>query len=559
MEIDALTVLLTIIIAIAIGYIKLNKFEPDVHSLLLSNQSNASPIRNERESNVFRSRNVTFTSPLEKRPSNQINTLYDVWQAGLSVNPSGRALIFMLQNQFYYEDQTYEQVDRRINGFGSGFIAVTGLKPKSEVPVGIYTPYSQESFIAQQAFYRYSFITVPIHDLRDKDVLIEIVNQTKLKAIVTTQKSLPLLLESLKDCSSLKTIIVTGIYISPKQELVASGFGVELVKFATLEYSGFSTPLEHVKPEPNDVAVINYNTKSSSFSKGVMLTHANLVAAIAGFQSSLPAVKKLTSKDRLLSHFSNGDVLAVTMGCSVILVGGSLVFTSGLMKNVLHDAQATSPTIFASTPVILEKIHEALQLTYGEGSMFKKAYAAKRSLLQTGTVTATSLWDFIGLGEVRSKLGGKVRIVITTHPTKPETLEYLRAALGIRVVSTFGRTEVAGMATSRSMFDYTNTPQLGAPVSCNEIKLVDDDVGGYKSTDEPNMRGEILIRGPNVMKGYFKKPNATAMVLDEEGWFHTGEIGTFHPNGTLEVLGKKKKAKNSAVLIDLEETRATLK
>lgn len=57
---------------------------------------------------------------------------------------------------------------------------------------------------------------------------------------------------------------------------------------------------------------------------------------------------------------------------------------------------------------------------------------------------------------------------------------------------------------------------------------------------------QILVRGPNVMKGYFKKPNATTTAVDEEGWFHTGEIGEIHPNGTLEVLGKKKKAKNTS-------------
>lgn len=67
-----------------------------------------------------------------------------------------------------------------------------------------------------------------------------------------------------------------------------------------------------------------------------------------------------------------------------------------------------------STPIILEKIHEALQLSYGQGSMFQKAFAAKKALLAAGTVTTTSLWDFIGLGEIRSKLGGKVRIVVTT-------------------------------------------------------------------------------------------------------------------------------------------------
>ncbi|KAF8942553.1 hypothetical protein BGZ52_012452, partial [Haplosporangium bisporale] len=104
MEIDALTVLLTIVIAILIGYIKLNKTEPDVHPLLLSNQSNATPIRIEGESTIHRSRNVPLTSTLDRQPSDKIKTLHDVWQAGLAANPTGRSLMYMLQNQFYYEE-----------------------------------------------------------------------------------------------------------------------------------------------------------------------------------------------------------------------------------------------------------------------------------------------------------------------------------------------------------------------------------------------------------------------------------------------------------------------
>ncbi|KAG0307789.1 hypothetical protein BGZ99_001357 [Dissophora globulifera] len=129
--------------------------------------------------------------------------------------------------------------------------------------------------------------------------------------------------------------------------------------------------------------------------------------------------------------------------------------------------------------------------------------------------------------------------------TKNETVEYIQAAMGIRVISTYGRTETSGIATSRSMFDYSSTSHVGAPVGCNEIKLVDDVESGFKSEDEPNPRGEILIRGPNVMKGYYKKPNATTTALDKDGWFHSGDLGAFLANGTLEVSSKRKKKSKS--------------
>ncbi|KAG0295919.1 Long-chain-fatty-acid--CoA ligase 6 [Linnemannia gamsii] len=543
MEVDALTIVLTIAIAAILAFVKLNKSEPDIHPLLLEQQASVAPLRSEGESAIHRAKSVPAGSSLVKVPLERIRTLYDVWQNGLAANPTGRCLMYMLQNQFSYINESYEHVDRRIGGFGTGFMTETKLKPRTETPVGIYAPYSQESFIAQQAFYRYGFVAVPIHDLRSNELLIEIVNQTKMKAIVVAQKALPLLLQSLKDCTSIKTIFVSAIYISEEQKRTAAQHGVRILKFADVEYNGTLDALDAVKPEPSDIAMINYNTKSTSLSKGVVLTHANLVAAMTGFTGSLPGAKKFTSKDRLLSHFTNGDVIGTWMTSAMVMAGGSIVFPSGLMKNVLHDSQATTPTIFASTPIILEKIHEALDTTYGAGSSFKKAFASKLALLDAGRVTTTSLWDFIGLGEVRSRLGGKVRLVVTTNPTKSETLKYIRAAMGIHVMTTYGRTETSGIVTSRNMFDYANDAHLGAPVICNEIKLVDDPEGRYTSADQPNPRGEILVRGPNVMKGYYKKPNATAMSIDSDGWFHTGEWGSFNANGTLEVLGKKKKVK----------------
>ncbi|KAF9925448.1 hypothetical protein BGZ65_007748 [Modicella reniformis] len=400
-----------------------------------------------------------------------------------------------------------------------------------------------EAFIAKQAFYRYSFVAVPIHDLRNPDKLIEVIKQTEMKAVIVSQKVLPLVLQSLKECSTIKTIIVAGIYISTEQSDTAANHGVKLVKFANVEYDGSRNPLAHVKPDPEDVAMINYNTVSNSLSNGVMLTHSNLVAAMTAFTASLPGAKKFTSKDRLLCQFSNGDVISVWLSSAIILAGGSLVFTTGLMKNVLHDAQASVPTVFASTPVILDKIREALQLSYGNSSLFKRAFAAKLKLLKAGRVTATSFWDFIGLGEIRSKLGGNVRLIVTTtrsDPARNETMEYFRVAMGILVVSTFGRTETSGIATSRNIFDYSEIPHVGGPVGCNEIKLIDEKEEGYTSNDDPNPRGEILIRGPNVMKGYYKKHDAIADPVDKDGWFHSGDFGSFQSNGTLEVFDKKE-------------------
>lgn len=91
-------------------------------------------------------------------------------------------------------------------------------------------------------------MAVPIHDLKNTDLLVEVVNQTKMEAIIVSQKVLPLLLKSLKECSTIKTIIVAGIYFSVEQSKVAADHGAQLVKFARVQYDGSWSLLEPVKP-----------------------------------------------------------------------------------------------------------------------------------------------------------------------------------------------------------------------------------------------------------------------------------------------------------------------
>ncbi|KAF9160078.1 hypothetical protein DFQ26_005896 [Actinomortierella ambigua] len=521
MDFDGLSIALASAIAIVSLLAYLNKAEPDVHPALLEQQASVADIRKEGQSLLHRAKSIPLSSPLLTQPNATIRTLHDVWKAAM--------------------------VDRQISGFGSGLLKVTGLAPKTGAPVGLFTALSRECFIAQQALARFSLVAVPIHDLKNKALLVEVINQTKMTAIIVSQKALPLVLEALPECTSLKSIIVAGIYISPEQLKAASTHKAKLVKFAEVAYSGLENPVAPSAPEPQDVAMINFNTKSSSSKvlKGVVLTHANLVSAVAAFQANIPNGKRFTSKDRLISHFAVGDVLGTVLTASIVSVGGSIVFPTGLMKNVLHDAQASCPTVFASTPVILEKIQEALLLSYGEGFLFGRAYAAKLAMLKNGHITPSSLWDFFGLSDIRAKLGGKIRLVVTTaDPIKPGTMDFFRAGAGVPAIKVYGHTETSGVATCRNIYDYSSTEHAGPPMGCCEIKLLDNAEHGYTGADQPFARGEILVRGPNVMRGYFTSTGAVSATLDSEGWFHTGEFGQLLDIGTLEVFGQTQMLRN---------------
>jgi long-subunit acyl-CoA synthetase (AMP-forming) len=118
---------------------------------------------------------------------------------------------------------------------------------------------------------------------------------------------------------------------------------------------------------------------------------------------------------------------------------------------------------------------------------------------------------------------------------------FVRVVLGAQAVPTYNRTEAAGTITASMFFDYSaDTASRGAPVPCNEVKLIDLPDQGYLATDQPNPRGEICVRGNNVFSGYWGDSNTTDEVLDGDKWFMTGDIGEWLPNGTLRVIASKK-------------------
>jgi len=148
------------------------------------------------------------------------------------------------------------------------------------------------------------------------------------------------------------------------------------------------------------------------------------------------------------------------------------------------------------------------------------------------------VWDKLIFDNIRSRLGGRVRLMVTgSAPITADVLDFLRICFSCDVVEGYGSTEGTAAGTNTLLGD-TNTGHAGAPNPSVEIKLVDVKDMNYLTSDFPP-RGEILIRGPSQFVGYFKNEKQTKETI-EDGWVHTGDIGTFLPNGTLKIIDRKK-------------------
>jgi len=131
-------------------------------------------------------------------------------------------------------------------------------------------------------------------------------------------------------------------------------------------------------------------------------------------------------------------------------------------------------------------------------------------------------------------------VVVSGEPIHPDVITFYRIVLGAQVIHAYGLTETSGAATSTILYDYSLTGAVGAPMPTNEIKLIDVPELGYRAEDIPNPRGEVCIRGYNVMKGYWRDENETRKVVDADGWLHTDDIGEILPTLALKIVDRKK-------------------
>ncbi|CAN6380720.1 unnamed protein product [Urochloa humidicola] len=206
-----------------------------------------------------------------------------------------------------------------------------------------------------------------------------------------------------------------------------------------------------------------------------------------------------------------------------------------------------------AVPAILDRVRDGVRKNVdAKGGLAKKlfdiAYNRRLAAVNGSWLGAWGLekllWDMLVFRKVRAILGGRIRFILAGGaPLSGDTQRFINICLGAPISQGYGLTETCAGGTF-SEYDETSVGRVGPPLPCSYIKLIDWSEGGYLTTDSPMPRGEIVIGGPNVTKGYFKNEAKTNEVYkdDERGmrWFYSGDIGRLHPDGCIEIIDRKK-------------------
>ncbi|KAI8891209.1 acetyl-CoA synthetase-like protein [Backusella circina FSU 941] len=451
-----------------------------------------------------------------------------------------------------YKWETYQQVNDRILNLGSGLLNYLnqemGMSNTNQIPIGIWAENCPEWTITDLSCAAYGLFSIALYDTLGANTVEYIINQAEISTVVCSVHHVADLLKLRHKIPFLKTIVSIDSLDKPnagglKRDFMcawATEEGVNLIELQKLEEDGNKNRRDFMPCKPDDLYCIMYTSGTTGIPKGVMLTHENFVTSmVAGI-----VIYGCESSDTAISFLPLAHIYQRMSDMIMYMAGGCVGYYSGDINTLMDDIQELKPTILPSVPRLLNKIYEKLAASTIEapgaaGELARRGVVEKLTKLETGRGCTHQYWDHLIFNKVKMALGGNVRKILTgSAPIDKEVLQFLRVVLCCDILEGYGATETCSAVTVHLPGEY-KANHVGTSIPCIEYKLVDVPDMNYYSTD-PLPRGEILVRGRNISKGYYKEPEKTREVFDDEGWYHTGDIGLVDKRGCLVIIDRKK-------------------
>ncbi|KAL1198038.1 Long chain acyl-CoA synthetase 7, peroxisomal [Cardamine amara subsp. amara] len=435
-----------------------------------------------------------------------------------------------------YTWMTYAETAVAREAIGSGLL-FHGINQGARV--GLYFINRPEWLVVDHACAAYSFISVPLYDTLGPDAVKFAVNHATLQAIFCVPQTLNTLLSFLDEIPSIDLIVVVG-GADENLPSLPQGTGVKIVSYQKLLSQGRSSLHPFSPPKPEDIATICYTSGTTGTPKGVVLTHENLIANVAG---SCLEINFLPS-DVYISYLPLAHIYERANQILGVYGGVAIGFYQGDNLKLIDDLLVLRPTVFCSVPRLYNRIYDGVTSAVQSSGVMKRrlfqvAFNSKKQAIINGR-NPSPLWDKLVFNKIKEKLGGRVRFMGSgASPLSPDVMDFLRVCFGCSVREGYGMTETSCVISSMDEGD-TLSGHVGSPNPACEVKLVDVPEMNYTSEDQPHPRGEICVRGPIVFKGYYKDEEQTREIIDGDGWLHTGDIGLWLPGGRLKIIDRKK-------------------
>ena len=355
------------------------------------------------------------------------------------------------------------------------------------------------------------------------------------------------------NCPDLKSIIA---FDEPKVKKYMEHDAVKL--FDTICAAGLKAEQKFSKElnkrikstKPEDIATLIYTSGTTGKPKGAMLTHRNIVSNVKAAHEAI----SISEKDRCLSFLPLCHSFERTGGYYAMIAGGAEIYYAESVDTVAKNMTEAHPTIVVSVPRLFEKIYNLVNNSVKEGSAIQQAifnwaldvgekyWQGKRGLVSAQKALA----DRLVFNKLKERTGGRIRFFVSGGAALPAEIGTFFMSAGLNILEGYGLTETSPvMCANRYGEEVMGTVGKvinGVTVGIQSLEtneIIAQVSGEDYPTDITSEPGEILNRGPNTMKGYWKNEEATEEMIDEDGWLHTGDVGRF-VDGRLKITDRIK-------------------
>ncbi|MGB3201094.1 MAG: long-chain fatty acid--CoA ligase [Nodosilinea sp.] len=484
-------------------------------------------------------------------PYQQLQALHEIWP--IVAETYGDTVALRDPHGQPAATLTYRQMAEAIRTFASGLQA---LGVENRAHVALFADNSHRWFIADQGIMTAGGMNAVRSATAEKEELLYIAEHSESTVLVVETVAL---LQRLRD--RLSTLPIALVILLSDEEPPTDEC-LKVLNFSQLMALGAERPYTPVSIKPEDLATLIYTSGTTGQPKGVMLSHRNLLHQI----NTLGAVVQPQPGDRVVGILPSWHSFERTAEYFLLSRGCTQTYSS--IRHLKADLKATKPQYMVGVPRLWESIYEGAQKQFREQSPGKQKLiftflglsqryvenlwryqgmkidepevSAPRRLW-SGLV-ALALWSLHQLGKklvynkVSQATGGQVKQLISGGGSLARHIDIFFEIIGVQLIVGYGLTETAPVLSARRPW-HNLRGAAGQPIPFTEVKIVDLDTRQELSQGS---QGVVLARGPQIMEGYYRNPEATQKAIDPEGWFDTGDLGWISRDGNVVLTGRAK-------------------
>lgn len=427
------------------------------------------------------------------------------------------AYIYKTETLGEFKEISYKEFKNDIDALGTALINL-GLKDRR---IAIIGDNRYEWSVSYLAVSNGTGVVVPLDKALPNNEIESLIIRSEVDAVVYTEKYDDIMKE-LRD----KRNTELKYFIS--MDLKESSDGVisfrKLIEKGKQQLEGEDRKFIDAKINPNAMGIMLFTSGTTSQSKAVMLSHKNIVSNLMDIAATI----KVDENDRFLSFLPLHHTFECTVGFLYpISKGSSIVFCEGL-RHIADNIKEYDITVMIAVPVLYENICKKVMKAIEKQGKLKKVNMGikiSNTLLKIGVDVRNKLFK-----EIHQNLGKKLRLLVAGGAALDPETEKLFNEIGIKMYQGYGLTETSPVIAAEDD-KFRRIGSIGKAFPSLDVKIENENEEGI---------GELLVKGPTIMLGYYQNEEATKDTIDENGWLHTGDLAKIDKDGFIYITGRKK-------------------